>query len=701
MMILIMRGVLFLQSVNYTRNLLEDSQILLLVKDAITRDPFNVTRDWRPIGKRQRLNACRWQGVTCNTTQGSPRKRVVTVNLADQSLQGTLSPSLARLSQLTSLNLSHNFFSGDIPAELITGATSLETLDLGSNNLTGSLPGGIENLKNLTTLVLANNHLSGALPSTLGSLLNLQVLNISRNRFSGTIPQGLRLCAQLTGVDVSDNELRGDIPVWGLTKLTVLRLQNNFLNGDFLTYIATFTNLADLDVRNNSLNGSIPSSIGSLPLRNQLSLAHNNLSGTIPDTLNMLSLLEKMDLSWNDFSGSIPPAVGDGCLSLVELNLSSNRFSGVLPDSFRNLATLQVLDVSHNLLNGSLPTLDQIENLKAFDASFNNLGGEFPDHLVNFSTLLSLNLSYNHLLGRVPDYVTAHDNVTADSFRNNPDLCGAILNVSCRQSAKRHLLLFIVLGSVGAAASFLALFALVLWLILCKNRNRKSGKHSATVSAELQLNFSPEEVLAATKTFQESNCIGVGSMSTVYRGTLQDDSLVAVKRLAINNKAEDKAIKALETEFETLAQIRHWSLVKVLGYCSGPYVKALVLEFMPNGSLDSLLYPPRELEVVRDFGWNLRLSTAIGVAQSLKYLHHEVRGTPVVHGDLKPSNILFNTFMEARLGDFGVARILADLGFCPARAGPGTSSSIFSKGYTAPGETCSPIIQLHSCSQCR
>lgn len=691
----------FLQTVNYTRSLLEDSQILLLVKEAITRDPFNVTRDWRPIGKRQRLNACRWQGVTCNTTRTSPHRRVVSVNLADQSLQGTLSPSLARLSQLTSLNLSHNFFSGDIPVELITGATSLQTLDLGGNNLTGSLLDGIENLENLTSLVLADNHFSGGLPSTLGSLLNLQVLNISRNAFSGTIPEGLRLCAQLTAVDVSDNELQGGIPVWGLAKLIVLRLQNNFLNGDFLSYIATFTNLADLDVRNNSLNGSIPSSIGSVPLRNQLSLAHNNLSGTIPDTLNMLSLLEKMDLSGNNFSGSIPPAVGDGCLSLVELSLSSNRFSGALPDSFRNLMKLQVLDVSHNLLNGSLPTLDQIQNLKAFDASFNNFGGEFPDHLVNFSSLLSLNLSYNHLHGRVPDYVTTHDNVTADSFRNNPDLCGAILNITCRRSAKSHLILFVVLGSLGAAGSFLALFTLVLWMILCKDRNRKSGKHSATVSAEFQLKLSSEEVLEATKTFHESNYIGVGSMSTVYRGTLQDNSLVAIKRLAINKKAEATAIKALETEFETLAQIRHWSLVKVLGYCCDPYVKALVLEFMPNGSLDSLLYPPRELEVVRDFGWNLRLSTAIGVAQSLKYLHHEVRGTRIVHGDLKPSNILFNTFMEARLGDFGVARILADLGFCPARAGPGTSSSIASNGYTAPGATRRPIIRLHSRLQCR
>jgi len=227
--------------------------------------------------------------------------------------------------------------------------------------------------------------------------------------------------------------------------------------------------------------------------------------------------------------------------------------------------------------------------------------------------------------------------------------------------------------------------------------NRKGSKHSSQVSAELQLKVTPDEILAATNQFNETGYIGGGNLSTVFRGVLADETVVAVKRLAISTPeaGKEEAEKALDAELEFLGHIRHKSLVKVLGYCSSPETKALVLEYMPNGSLNSLLYPPGNEEVNRAFDWGVRFKIAVEVAEGLKYLHAESR-RPVVHGDVKPSNVLFDATMGARIADYGIARILNEQGFSPASS-PSTvpsSSGTTAHGYTSPGEQPARLLSL-------
>jgi LRR receptor-like serine/threonine-protein kinase FLS2 len=637
---------------NASTSLAEDADVLFLLKAAITSDPLNVTRYWKPIGKRQRVNPCRpWVGITCT------RRRVTAINLHNQSLGGTIPAALGRLAALKTLSLSTNHFSGPIPPEL-TSASSLETLDLGHNNLTGSLPSSIGNLLNIQTLSFSENHLSGPFPAEMASLLSLETLDLSNNNLTGALPVSFQ----------------------GLKNLTVLHLQNNLLEGDFLSRVPTFSALEDLDVTNNRLNGSIPGEIGAVPLQMGLLLGGNFLNGSIPDGLGELELVKRIDLSENRLSGGVPSSI-QKCISLEELNVAGNGLSGGFSVADGTLPGLATLNVSHNFLNGSLPSLSHLGNLTVFDGSFNSFSGGVASTFVSFTSLQWLNVSSNRLSGEVPFFVV-HGNVTERSFLNNSGLCGEVLGVGCGHGGKlaTRTVVYIAVGSAGG----LVLVVLVVCFLVtyCRGWN-KGSRRSAQVSAELQLKLTPEEVLAATRGFSEASFIGEGKLSAVYRGVLADETVVAVKRLVISSNVPGKEEKALDAELEALGHIRHRSLVKVLGYCAGAEAKALVLEYMPHGSLAGLLYSPQNAELNRAFDWTIRFKIAVEIAEGLKYLHAESRH-PVVHGDVKPSNVLFDAKMEAKVADFGVKRIVAEQGFSPA---PSPSTPVTAAhGYTPSGE---------------
>ena len=172
-------------------------------------------------------------------------------------------------------------------------------------------------------------------------------------------------------------------------------------------------------------------------------------------------------------------------------------------------------------------------------------------------------------------------------------------------------------------------------------------------------------LLKATDGFSLANLIGVGSFGSVYKGILgEEGSIVAVKVLNLQRRG---ASRSFFSECETLKNIRHRNLVKIITSCSsvdfhGNDCMALVYEFMPNENLENWLH---DLEI--DFGQveiqnlNLlqRINITIDVAYALDYLHHCYL-MPVVHCDLKPSNILFDNDMIAHIGDFGLVKFLLE-----------------------------------------
>ncbi|XP_037489264.1 receptor kinase-like protein Xa21 [Triticum dicoccoides] len=167
-----------------------------------------------------------------------------------------------------------------------------------------------------------------------------------------------------------------------------------------------------------------------------------------------------------------------------------------------------------------------------------------------------------------------------------------------------------------------------------------------------------KDLAQATENFTVSNLIGRGSCGSVYRAKLnQKQMVVAVKVFDLDMQGADKSFIS---ECKALRNIRHRNLLPILTACStidnrGRDFKALIYKFMPNGNLDTWLHPTGDGKTPKQLDLSQRMKIAVDIADALQYIHHDCE-SPIVHCDLKPSNILLDYDMTARLGDFGIAR---------------------------------------------
>ncbi|XP_059309896.1 receptor kinase-like protein Xa21 [Lycium ferocissimum] len=181
--------------------------------------------------------------------------------------------------------------------------------------------------------------------------------------------------------------------------------------------------------------------------------------------------------------------------------------------------------------------------------------------------------------------------------------------------------------------------------------------------------ISYHEIQGATNNFDGSNLIGVGSSASVYKGTLSSGTVVAIKVLDLQS---EQVCKRFDTECEVMRNVRHRNLVPVITTCSSEYIRAFVLRYMPNGSLDNWLYKEdRHLNLLQ------RVTIMLDVATAIEYLHHS-HDTPIVHCDLKPTNVLLDEEMVAHVGDFGISKILA------VRKSMAHTETLGTLGYIAP-----------------
>nr|POF02061.1 lrr receptor-like serine/threonine-protein kinase fls2 [Quercus suber] len=598
-------------------------------------------------------------------------KSLTHLGLSENELTGIIPFELGSLRSLEVLTLHSNKFSGEVPSSL-TNLTNLTQLSMSFNFLTGKLPSDIGLLYNLKNLTMNNNLLEGAIPSSITNCTHLLVIGLSRNRITGKIPQGFQQLQNLTFLSLSYNKMIGVIPdgLFNCSNLRILDLTQNFFRGPIKSGIGKLSNLQILRAHSNSFIGPIPPDTGNLSKLFSLSLGQNSLSGLVPPELSKLSLLQGLYLNDNDLEGAIPENFFE-MKQLNELGLQNNKFKGPIPDAISKLEQLSYLNLHGNMLNGSiLRSMGHLNQLMTLDLSHNYLTGSIPASV---------------LASHVPE-IGIFRHINSSSLMGNPHLCGIEFLRSCsklssHQLSKKTMLILLVIGSIFVLLVLVFIFIFLHQRTKLRKPEGVENPESEYTPALTLKRFVPYELEHATSFFSEDNIIGASSLSTVYKGRLEDGQIIAVKKLNLHQFSEE-ANKCFDREINTLKQLRHRNLVKVLGYAweSGK-LKALVLEYMENGNLDSIIHDP-EVDQSR---WTLseRIKVFISIATGLDYLHSGY-DFPIVHCDMKPSNILLDEDWEAHVSDFGTARMLG-VHLQDGRSLSATSAFEGTIGYLAPG----------------
>ncbi|CAN1187548.1 Probable LRR receptor-like serine/threonine-protein kinase At3g47570 [Linum perenne] len=635
------------------------------------------------------LNKLRALDVSLNNLTGSIPPSFSNLSSLWMFSAGTIPPVIGKLHSLERLHLYNNNISGYIPDSIgnltrlfdldisgsgkandlnfltsLINATSLGFLSIGGNNFGGSLPQSIGNLStSLKYLGFYNNKISGSIPNEVQYLVGLEVISASNNNLSGTIPSSIQNLHSLRKLYLGSNILSGYIPFYigNLTKLIELYVNNNNLHGEIPTSIQNCTNLLWLNLSRNNLSGLIPSQVMSLrSLSIALDLSYNQFIGSIPMEVGTLKNLGILDLSNNMLSGSIPSSMG-GCISLQSLYLQGNLLQGIIPSSFSSLKGIQLLDLSANNLSGQIPKfLELMNNSQLLNLSFNNFEGEVPRR-------------------------GAFKNASIISVEGNSKICGGIAELKlppCHDftnSKKAMSRKWKIVMSTISSLLFLIFIGSCLSIFLIKKREKRGKQDNVTADDQLLLQLSYQRLYIATDGFSSVDLIGIGSFGSVYRGVLHADGTSTNIAVKVFNLQRRGASKSFMSECEALKNIRHKNLMRIVTVCSsvdrqGNEFKALVYEYLANGSLEDWLHNPIErLDVsTRNINFIQRLNISIDIASAIDYLHNHC-GSPIVHCDLKPSNILLDDDMVAHVGDFGLAR------FISAIANP-SSSSIGIKG---------------------
>jgi len=164
--------------------------------------------------------------------------------------------------------------------------------------------------------------------------------------------------------------------------------------------------------------------------------------------------------------------------------------------------------------------------------------------------------------------------------------------------------------------------------------------------------FSYNELRKATQDFSGANKIGEGGFGSVFRGMLKDGTVVAVKVLSATSR---QGIREFLTELTAISDIKHENLVTLIGCCAEGSHRILVYNYLENNSLAQTLLGTRYSNI--RFNWRARVKIAVGVARGLAFLHEEIR-PPIIHRDIKASNILLDKDLTPKISDFGLARLL-------------------------------------------
>lgn len=446
-----------------------------------------------------------------------------------------------------------------------------------------------------------------------------------------------------------------------------------------------------------------------------LSLPSLNLRGPL-DSLAQLDQLRLLDLHDNRLNGTVSPLAN--CTNLKLLYLAGNDLSGEIPEEFSFLRRLLRLDLSDNNIRGSIPDgLSRLSRLLTLRLQNNVLSGKIPDLSGSLADLKELNLTNNELYGKLPEGLLRK--FGEGSFSGNEGLCGSTplpacsftgangppsaastetvpsnpsslpqttnINEPSNKNSRKGLSPGAIVAIVIAnCVAILVIISFVVAHYCARDRSsnsivgsdtgkRKSGSsyggekrvyanngggdsdgtnatdRSKLVFFDRRMQFELEDLLRAS-----AEMLGKGSLGTVYRAVLDDGCTMAVKRLKDANPC---ARKEFEQYMDLIGKIKHPNVVRLSAYYYAKEEKLLVYDYLPNGSLHSLLHENRGSGRI-PLDWTTRISLVLGAARGLARIHAEYSAAKVPHGNVKSSNVLLDKNGVACISDFGLSLLL-------------------------------------------
>ncbi|XP_057470100.1 receptor protein-tyrosine kinase CEPR2-like isoform X2 [Actinidia eriantha] len=634
-----------------------------------------------------------------------------TLDISGNQISGNFPKSISKLQNLIKIELFQNNLTGELPREL-ADLTLLQEIDISSNQMFGNLPPEVGNLKNLTVFQLYKNNFSGELPPGFGDLHHLKSFSIYRNSFSGEFIDNFGRFSPLNLIDISENKFSGGFPKFlcengnlqyllaldnnfsgeladnysKCKSLERLRINQNHLSGKISDGLWALPNAKLMDLSDNEFTGGISPQIGSSIGLDELILGNNKFSGELPLEIGKLTQLERLQLSNNNFSGRIPSEIGN-LKQLSSLHLEANSFMGPIPIDLGQCDRLVDLNLALNSLSGNIPnTISQMNSLNSLNLSGNELQGSIPKNLQKLK-VSSIDLSKNQLSGRVPLFLLTMGGDKA--FLGNKGLCidessstevHSGLAICSRQHFNQRftgnkLVMFCIILS-GLVVILGCLLLVSYWNFKFGESDMENNIKWGTetdprwkIESFHPMEFNADEIC----NLDEDKLIGCGGTGKVYRLDLKKDvGTVAVKQLWTGN-----GVKVSPTEMEILGKIRHKNVLKLYASLTKEGSSFLVFEYMENGNLFESLH--REIKGGQpELDWFQRHRIALGVAKGLAYLHHDCF-PPIIHRDVKSTNILLDDDYEPKIADFGVAKVAEE-------SPEGSEASCFAgtHGYIAP-----------------
>jgi hypothetical protein len=615
------------------------------------------------------------------------------LSASDNQFTGGIPDFIGSWKNLTDLRLQGNGFKGPIPSSLsnLTSLTNLRVSDITSGLSSLSF---LKNLKKLTTLVLRNNKISGELPSYIGEFIELQLLDLSFNNFTGGIPDSLRSLSKLTFLLLGNNSLSGKLPSQKSASLAYIDLSYNQFSGPLPTWLNNLQvnlvgNYFATNETDNRFSGrqlgclqrTFPCNEGA-PRYSRFAIncgggqtifAMGDVFDPENETLNGTSFYVSSTQKWGvsytgHFMDSSTPTymatnqsqftktLHSELYQTARLSPSSLRYHGLGLENGPYTVKLHFAEIQIENTNSWKSVGRRIFDvyvqgqkvLTDFDIR-KEAGGSNIGVVKSFNkTNVKANFLEIHLFwaGKgtccIPFQGTYGPLVSAISV--TPEF-------NPTKKSKTGIAIGITIGIVAA------LICIILVFIL---RRRRVQKLAATdVEEEKAINdirsklkiFSYADMKTATGDFARENKLGEGGYGAVFKGTLSDGEIVAVKKLSSESR---QGKREFINEVAAISAVQHKNLVKLHGCCLEADDRLLVYEYLENKSLDKALLGNKKSHIRLD--WPTRYNICIGAACGLTYLHEEA-STRIIHRDIKASNILLDDSLNPKIADFGLARL--------------------------------------------